>query len=821
MTMMRILSLGVVAALVLGSVSTHGQAPPAAPAAPAAPPPQRAAQPAPPASSSARLPVRKVVLYKSGVGYFEHLGRVNGAQTVAIDLTSGQLDDVLKSLTTIDLGGGQVTGITYNTEAPIEEQLRKLRLGLTPGATRGQLLQDLRGSRVEVRAGGVIAVGRIFGVATVLRGPDARNVTITVDELTIVGDGGDVRTFELGAAVTVTVLEGELRRDLGQYLDVVASARSQEVRRLQVAARGTGERDLFVSYVSAVPVWKTTYRLVIPTEAARKPFLQGWAVVDNTLGEDWTDVQLSLVAGAPQSFIQALSKPIYIERPTVEIQTGTVVAPEIHGGAMTAGPSQIRGRVADSQGGTLPGVTIKALVSGREAANTVTGENGLYQLPPIASGSVVIQGELQGFKTVRRALALRGGATTLDLTMEVGTLSETVTVSAEQPSPFVGRAAESRFSVSAAPTEARLGGSLGGVVGGIAEGPPPPPPPAPRAIEDAMANVEAAAGGDLGELFEYKLKQPVTIRRNQSALVPVVQADIAVERVSLWSAGRGVAQPRRAIWLTNDTGLTLDGGSVTLVEGGAFAGEGLVEPIKPGEKRFVSYAMDLGVRVTAVPQETGQRVSRIRISSSVMTQSIEDRASTLYTIRNDDATPREVVIEHPVRAGWTLTSAVKPAESSATAHRFRVSVAPKSTATLTVAEMRPVDARVAVSNINDDQIAIILRGRNVAAGLEPQLRAVAAKSRELGEVQRSIYDRQAEVRRIGEDQTRVRENLKALKGSDAEKALTERYTRQMSTEEDRLDVLRKEIAAAEADRAAKQLELSRLVAALSVDVELP
>ena len=150
-----------------------------------------------------------------------------------------------------------------------------------------------------------------------------------------------------------------------------------------------------------------------------------------------------------------------------------------------------------------------------------------------------------------------------------------------------------------------------------------------------------------------------------------------------------------------------------------------------------------------------------------------------------------MVIEHPARTGWTLTSTVKPAESSAAAHRFRVTVAPKSTATLTVAEMRPIDSQVAVSNISDEQIALILRGRNVAAGIEPQLRAVAAKSRELAEVQRGIYDRQAEVRRISEDQGRVRENLKALKGSDAEKALTERYTRQLSAQEDRLDALRK------------------------------
>ena len=95
-----------------------------------------------------------------------------------------------------------------------------------------------------------------------------------------------------------------------------------------------------------------------------------------------------------------------------------------------------------------------------------------------------------------------------------------------------------------------------------------------------------------------------------------------------------------------------------------------------------------------------------------------------------------MVIEHPARTGWTLTSPVKPAESSATAHRFRVAVAPKATATLTVGETRPIDSQVAVSNISDDQIALILRGRNVAAGIEPQLRAVAAKSRELAEVQR-------------------------------------------------------------------------------------
>jgi hypothetical protein len=540
MTMSRVLS-PIVAIALLATASTHGQTPAPAPAAPAAPRPQ-AARPAPVAapapSAGARLPVRRVVLYKSGVGYFEHVGRVSGAQTVSIDLTSGQLDDVLKSLTTVDLGGGQVTGITYNTEAPIEEQLRKLRLPLAPDVTRTRLLEALRGARVEVRSSAAVVAGRILSVATQLRGKD--DSQRTVDELTIVGDGGELRTFDMAPGVGVTIVEGELRRDLGQYLDVMSSARAHDVRRLSVAARGSGDRDLFVSYVSEVPVWKTTYRLVIPTEASRKPFLQGWAIVDNTLGEDWTDVELSLVAGAPQSFIQPLSKPIYTERPVVPIQAGTVVAPEIHSGAMTTGTATLRGRVVDPSGAALPGAEVKLLVGRQTAASTTTDGNGAYQLAG-QSGGVTIEASLEGFKTARRTLSLRG-TTTLDLTLEVGGLSETVNVETAPASAFVSRGREATARLSS------------GMAGNSPSPPPPPPAPRPAAVEDAMADLDvAAAGGDLGELFEYKLKQPVTIRRNQSAMVPVVQHDVAVERVSLWSAARGVAQPLRAVWLTNDT----------------------------------------------------------------------------------------------------------------------------------------------------------------------------------------------------------------------------------------------------------------------------
>jgi hypothetical protein len=80
------------------------------------------------ATSPSRLPVRRVVLYKNGIGYFEHLGKVRGNETVTVDFNSSQLNDVLKTLTALDLGSGRVTGVSYNSEAPLEQRLGSLRL---------------------------------------------------------------------------------------------------------------------------------------------------------------------------------------------------------------------------------------------------------------------------------------------------------------------------------------------------------------------------------------------------------------------------------------------------------------------------------------------------------------------------------------------------------------------------------------------------------------------------------------------------------------------------------------------------------------------
>jgi hypothetical protein len=326
-----------------------------------------------------------VVLYKSGVGYFEHVGRVRGNQNVTIEFTSGQLDDVLKSLTVLDLDGGRVTNVGYNSEAGLERRLGALRLPVGQQTSRSDFLSALRGAKLEVRSATARWSGRLLSVEQTER--TNNGTTTTVDTISLVSESGDVSTIVLDPGVTVRILEADLNQEVSRYLALVGSIRDQDVRRLSIATAGTGDRDLFVSYVSEVPVWKATYRLMLPAEGdTRGPLLQGWAIVDNTVGQDWDNVQLSLVAGAPQAFIQQISRPYYVQRPVVGLPERALLAPQTHQAAMAmAGAGAMTGTVRDRDG-DMPGAVVRITRNGAAAGQTTTSQSGRYRIGDLAPG---------------------------------------------------------------------------------------------------------------------------------------------------------------------------------------------------------------------------------------------------------------------------------------------------------------------------------------------------------------------------------------------------------------------------------------------------
>jgi hypothetical protein len=685
--------------------------------------------PEPVTKSTTLLPVEKVILYKNGVGYFEHVGRVSGNQDLGIEFTTAQLNDVLKSLTLVDLNGGRISDVRYNSLAPLDEQLKSLQIPLSENVTSAAFLIALRGTRVEVRNAKTTATGKVFSVETVDK-ENAKGDKLQVTQLAIVTDAGELRLFELGPDVTVRATEPEVHKDLNRYLGLVSTTRSKDVRRMTIHDSGAGERRLFVSYISEVPVWKSTYRIVIPAAPA-KPFLQGWAIIDNTVGEDWKDIKLTLVSGTPQSFIQNISQPYYTRRPVIPVPESMMLTPQAHEATME-GESAPAKLAAPSMMGGVPG-------------------------------------------------GVPGGS---------------------------------------------MGGVIGGIIGGAGSIPRDTAETEEVSVDTAEVNetlenqTSAAEGNVVGDLFEYSLKERITVLKNQSALVPIVQSSIDVEKVTLVTAQENtdaLGTPLRAVWMHNTSGQTLDGGTFNVLEQDSFAGEGIMELLHPGEHRLLSYAGDQAVHVVKENEAEGNTTTRVTILKGLMAIHREHRSVTAYTIRNADTSLRQVILEHPIRRGWKLGKESKPEESGATHYRFRVAVEPGKSEKLVIGESRPEVTRVSVSTLTDNQITAFTQEGTIQPSVAEALRKITAKKFEIFSVDQEIKAKQQDREAIDHDQVRLRENMKALRGSAEEKALLQRYTKQLDEQEDRLATLQKEIATQKVKRVQMQSELDAIVQQIAID----
>ncbi len=675
------------------------------------------------------LPVRKVVLYKNGVGYFEHAGTVSGNQRVTIDFTSPQLNDVLQTLTVLDGGGGRVGAVSYNSTTPLAEQLKAMSLGMTDDPSSTELFKALRGQRVEVTGGpGGVITGRLMSIETRTEKVPGADADTTIDKyyLTLVATSGGVRVIELTPALSVRPLDANLQGQLDRYLELLSTTHANGLRHLTLDALGQGQRQLRVSYISAVPVWKATYRMVFPRTPNGSATLQGWAVVDNTVGADWDNVQLSLVAGAPQSFIQPLSQPLYTRRPEIPISTEAQTTPQTHEAAENEPPPP--------------------------------------PPPPMLGKSLMSERKMKALNPRMRA--------------EMA------------PSPM------DELEAEASETSVGSGGSLGS--GGVYR--------PSDAIQEGDVSTKA-----FDDYFEYALTQPVTIHKNESAMVPILQQELPADHVTLWSEKEST--PLRAVWLENKSKLTLDSGSFSIFEGGEFAGEGLLDPIHPGEKRLLSYAADKAVRVKVTARDNQRKLNHVQIQHGVVVETYMNVASVTYTATNSADLEREVLIEHPrANNGWTLDEGLKPAETAPNLYRFRVPVAAQSTATLEVRERGPVSTTVSLSseeNQSEYLLNLVKRAPDALDNLKPVIDAQTA----LADLDRRMDESKKVEKDAAGDEARCRENLTALKGNDAAK----RFVDELNSAEDRLQTARKKTADLEEQKKAAQEKLDALISQVSFD----
>jgi hypothetical protein len=482
------------------------------------------------------------------------------------------------------------------------------------------------------------------------------------------------------------------------------------------------------------------------------------------------------------------------------------------------GGAQIAGTVKDPTGAALAGATIRAIdQNGNVVAESRSDSSGSYELG-VPEGEYRLEIHANGFRstTFTGVVAAVSHPVRRDAQLQVGAVSETIEVSSSASAINTESALMGRNLGSGS----ALGGPNGAMFRSIPRITPPPPPPALSVAEARAQSQSAANGQELGDLFEYKLKDPVTIQKNRSALVPIVQAAIGAEKVSVWNERAALPRPLRALWLQNTSGLTLDGGSFSVLEENTFAGEGIFEPIRPDEKRLVSYATDLALNVNARQTADRQRISRVVIDKGIMTQVSEMREKKTYTFRNEDTAARSVIVEHPVRPGYELRGEAKPIETTAGTMRFRLRVEPKQTSDLIVEEVRPLQTAYALTNVTKDQVELFLRERTIDKTVEEALRKILAQKAIVEGLDAKKDAGEEETKQIFDDQQRLRENMKSLKGSVDEKALLQRYTRQLNDEEDRLDALKKEASRLEAETTAAQSVLDRMIQDLALDVKL-
>ncbi len=662
------------------------------------------------------LPIRRVVLYKHGVGHFEREGSVVGSQAITLTFKQREVSDVLKSLTVLDRDGGVVSAVGYESTTPVEQLLAEIALSIPDEGSLVGLLPQLKGARVSVMPTGSVAVlGVLLGIDSVDSATPAGNTRQF--RLSVLRDGGGVKTFEL-FDVEVTLLDDGLKRDLDFYLKTQLAAKKKDDRTFTLLAEGDGTRTLAVSYLLEAPVWKATYRILLNEEGQKEPLVQGWAVVDNTSDEDWEDVHLTLVAGLPVSFVHDLYTPRFIKRPVVEVKETT---------------------------GVLP--------------------------PTVEAGfDAMLAESLDDDETPRDRAKMRrssGGMMAL---------------------------AERAFSM-AAPAPARPGG-----------------------VSSVQTQTRER---QVGDLFEYAIERPVTVRRNQSALVPIVLKPFTGKPVLLYQKHARAENPIRCVEFENTTGLTLEGGPVTVLDSGSYAGEAMLDTLKPKEQRLIGYAVELAVRVTDKVDSHTTAVTRVVIHEGTLVASSEQVQETVYTFASKSDSEQVVYLDHPRLSDWELTNTPTPHEVTDNFWRFKFPLPPNATTRFEVKAHRPFTQAFHLMNSHEPQLATWVASGYLNVASEKAIRSAFAIRAKVAEYDEQINRLEQERAKLHEEQKRIRENLTALGDRASEKDLRERYVRTLGKQEDRLEVIEKERLSVVSARDEARQKLSAALNAISMDRPVP
>ena len=712
--------------------------------------------PVPDAPKAVKLPLTRVVLFNAGIGYFERAGTVDGPSKLNLKVNEEDINDLILTLMVND-PNGTARAVTYDNRAPAEITLKAFSIDLTENPSIGNLLHQVRGEKVEItEMSGSVVSGSIVSVikpepkivSSALPGEELKTTVIPAaegsEQVSLLSEDGLV-TVALAKVKKVKFTKPELQAEFKKALEALANARGASTKSVGVTFPGKGARKVSVGYVTEAPLWKPTYRLMLSDGA---PKIAGYAAVENTTDEDWENVKVKLVSGRPMTFTMDLYDPLFIPRPMVEQELYASLKPPVYQGPAM----QQMGGVLGNLGGALgiQGGGQGGFGGGQGGFGGGQGGGGGFSGNNLGVGGGVLgQYGIQGggFGNYSNGLARPSVRSLLGNRIDHATY-------------------RSRATTPSAPAGA------------------------------SMLPATAGKGANLGESFEYQVLEPVSLPRFKSALLPILNESIEMERISLFTKGVLETHPLKGLRLKNTSKQFIAQGPVTVFEGDTVAGQARLADLKPGDSRLLSYAIDLDVMMEATGSQSATKTLSLKIIAGEIVALERYRSTNAYTALNKSAEPRTIWITQAVKKDWKLIAPAKAIERTADLQRFELKVPAAATAKLDVIEEDDVKVISTFAGSSDDQFKKFLK-MDVAS---PAVKAAIEKVREAMTAPRlteiAIADEEAALKTINEAQARMRSNLAvADKSSDVYK----RYLKKFDDQETEIE-----------KRQAKISELSKL-----------
>jgi hypothetical protein len=725
--------------------------------------------------AGASLPVSQVVLFSSGVGYFQREGEVQDNARIDLSFPAQDINDLLKSMVLEDRGGGHISAVSYDSQAPVEKTLRSFAIDLTNNPSLAEILYQARGEKVEIvlQPSPSGQPNRLTGVIVSLERPSLdgnqrwgsnratackpSEEAAMLEQLLAVSlnlrCAEGVRSIKLSEVQRVQFLNPALDSEVKKALEVLALSHDTQKKAVRLNFMGQGKRAVKVGYVLENPMWKTSYRLVLDNKG--KPYLQGWAVVENTQDEDWNDVRMVLVSGRPISFQMDLYQPLNVTRPVVEPELFASLRPPTYQGAVQQAAPQVTG---------------------------MTGPAGFqYSIPPTPAAATA---------AASAPVHLRGAEST-------GTAPGT-------------------FNGSGLPaSDVRLNGTNDMLGGAIALG---APRPGSKGIDPRQGAPSAAVAAELGDFFQYQIEHPVTLPRQKSALLPIVNAEVEGAKVSIYNEATHAKFPLLGLRFKNTTRLHLMQGPVTVFDNSSYAGDARIMDLQPNEERLLSYAIDLGVEVTPVVHKSKEKLTQVKISKGVLELTFQVRDRKTYTIKNRTEHDRTVLIELPYRPQFKLIVPEKAAEQARDVYRFEVAVAAGKTVQHEIIEEKEENGKRAVAEIadivDDPGVRYIVSQSATSEKVKEALAQATALKTKLSAAQQESAQKERRLKEISDDQARLRANLKEVPpASEAYK----RYVKKFDAQESEIEQLQEAIKKLQEHERKQREGYAKFLGELNVD----